>query len=173
MADYYNPSVIWPAIPMADMTMCERLLLTGMFEHDIDDDAETISFHTWTGVNDMPEFERDEVEQVLNIDDGFETNAHRLLTEAMAHAGNGGEVICPDLSTTSYEGLLQDIIKRSTHLNYITVETSFMCSKMRLDGFGGMAVLITADRILGKSTNDLLQDFLKEVDPDGRFDQGA
>jgi len=35
---------------------------------------------------------------------------------------------------------------------------------MRPDGFGGMAVLITADAILGKSTNDILEDFLAEND---------
>ena len=35
---------------------------------------------------------------------------------------------------------------------------------MRPDGFGGMAVLITADAILGKSTNDILEDFLAEID---------
>jgi hypothetical protein len=33
---------------------------------------------------------------------------------------------------------------------------------MRPDGFGGMAVLITADAILGKSTDDILEDFLAE-----------
>jgi hypothetical protein len=38
---------------------------------------------------------------------------------------------------------------------------------MRPDGFGGMAVLITADAIRGKSTNDILEDFLadQEVEP--------
>ena len=35
---------------------------------------------------------------------------------------------------------------------------------MRPDGFGGMAVLITADAIVGKSTNDILEDFLAEVE---------
>jgi hypothetical protein len=37
---------------------------------------------------------------------------------------------------------------------------------MRPDGFGGMAVLITADAILGKSTNDILEDFLAENEGD-------
>ena len=37
------------------------------------------------------------------------------------------------------------------------------------DGFGGLAVLITADRILGKSTDDVLIDFLDEVDPHAKF----
>ena len=35
--------------------------------------------------------------------------------------------------------------------------TSFTCSRMRPDGFGGMAVLITRDAIVGKSTGDFLE----------------
>ena len=38
---------------------------------------------------------------------------------------------------------------------------------MRPDGFGGMAVLITSDAIVGKSTNDILEDFLAEAGLDG------
>jgi hypothetical protein len=38
---------------------------------------------------------------------------------------------------------------------------------MRPDGFGGMAVLITADAVRGKSTNDLIEEFLSEAGLDG------
>lgn len=48
-------------------------------------------------------------------------------------------------------------------LTYISVISSFTCSKMRPDGFGGMAVLITKDAIKGKSTGDVLEDFLVEA----------
>jgi hypothetical protein len=34
---------------------------------------------------------------------------------------------------------------------------------MRPDGFGGMAVLITASTVMGKSTIDILEDFLNEA----------
>jgi hypothetical protein len=34
---------------------------------------------------------------------------------------------------------------------------------MRADGFGGMAILITPDAIVGKSTGDVLQDLLTEA----------
>ena len=36
------------------------------------------------------------------------------------------------------------------------------CSKVRTDGFDGMAALITDDRIIGKSTHDLIAGFLAE-----------
>ena len=67
-----------------------------------------------------------------------------------------------DFSGTSWEFIFQDIVRRSATLRYVTAVTSFTCSKMRPDGFGGMAVLITADAIVGKSTNDILEDFLAE-----------
>jgi hypothetical protein len=68
-----------------------------------------------------------------------------------------------DLSGTSWEFIVQDIVRRSSSLRYVTVLSSFTCSKMRADGFGGVAVLITADRIVGKSTFDLIGDFLAEA----------
>jgi hypothetical protein len=36
---------------------------------------------------------------------------------------------------------------------------------MRPDGFGGAAVLISADEIMGKSTSDLLEEFIAHVAP--------
>jgi hypothetical protein len=64
----------------------------------------------------------------------------------------------------SWECIFQDIVRRSATLKYVTAVSSFTCTKMRADGFGGMAVLITADAIRGKSTNDILEDFLAEID---------
>ena len=37
---------------------------------------------------------------------------------------------------------------------------------MRPDGFGGRAVLITADTVMGKSTSDIVADFLNAAVPD-------
>jgi hypothetical protein len=34
---------------------------------------------------------------------------------------------------------------------------------MRPDGFGGMAVLITPSAVMGKSTNDIVEDLLNEA----------
>ena len=67
----------------------------------------------------------------------------------------------------SWEVILQDIVRRSSTLRYVTVVTAFTCTKMRPDGFGGMAVVITADAIKGKSTNDFIEDLLADADPAG------
>jgi hypothetical protein len=69
-----------------------------------------------------------------------------------------------DLSGASiWELIFQEIVRRSPTLHYVTAITSFECSKMRPDGFGGMAMLITADRIISKSTHDLIAEFLAET----------
>jgi hypothetical protein len=71
-----------------------------------------------------------------------------------------------DLSAMSWEFIFQDIVRRSPTLDHLTVVSAFTCTKMRPDGFGGMAVLINADAIKGKSTNDILEDFLAEAEGD-------
>lgn len=62
-----------------------------------------------------------------------------------------------------WKSILQDIVRRSKSLRYVTAVSSFTASKMRPDGFGGMAVLITPKAIVGKSTNDIIEDFLAEA----------
>jgi hypothetical protein len=66
-----------------------------------------------------------------------------------------------------WEFIFQDILRRSRSLRYVTAVSAFTCSKMRPDGFGGMAVLITAGAVMGKSTSDIIEDFLNEAAPDG------
>lgn len=170
MADYYCPTVLYPPIPMADMTACERLFLTGVFDHDIDDEDESIRFYSAHGPNDMPSFEMADVRRALEAEDGADTLASRIFNEHIEGEADAPDVLPLDLSLTSHEGVIQDIIRRSPGLNYVSVTTSFMCSNMLADGFGGMAVLITADTVLSKSTEDILREFRSTVDPDGAFD---
>jgi len=63
----------------------------------------------------------------------------------------------------SWEGIFQDILRRSKTLRYVTAVSAFTCSRMRPDGFGGMAVLITPTAVVGKSTSHIIEDFLAEA----------
>jgi len=56
-------------------------------------------------------------------------------------------------------------VRRSPTLRYVTAVTSFTCSKMRPDGWGGMAILITPSAVMGKSSGDIIEDFLNEAVP--------
>jgi hypothetical protein len=85
------------------------------------------------------------------------------LVEQAKNAEPIGEEIELDMSETSFEFLFQSIIRRSSTLKYILVITSFTCTKMRPDGFGGMATVVTDDTISCKTTHDIIAELLEDA----------
>jgi hypothetical protein len=166
MADYFSPTVIQQSIPIADMTPLERLVLSLIF--DAEPDGEAMYFYTSLGPSDVIGLSIDELRAAFDASAGIDSTATASIAERVAVASTDDTEI--DLSGTSWEFIFQDIVRRSSTLRYVTAVTSFTCSKMRSDGFGGMAVLITADAIVGKSTNDVLKDFLAEKEGDAADD---
>lgn len=160
MADYYTPAVIQQAIPDADMTALERVLLSAIFTAERD--GEAWYFFAEDSPSDMICVARSELEAALAQSADVESRASDFVRKILQEASPDGTEIEIDLSATSYEFILQDIVKRSAAFSYITVVSAFTCSRMRADGFGGMAVLITAASIKGKSTHDIIEDFLAD-----------
>lgn len=160
MADYFSPTVIQQPIPIADMTPLERLVLSHIF--DANQDGETLYFHAALGPTDTVGLSVDDLRAASEASAKIASTAASYVAERLVTAPADDSEIEIDFSGTSWEFIFQDIVRRSSSLRYVTAVTSFTCSKMRPDGFGGMAVLITADAILGKSTNDILEDFLSE-----------
>lgn len=165
MADYFQQTVVQQTIPDADMTPIERLLLSRIF--DCERDSEGWYFFSSEGPSDMVFATRAEIEDALAASSDADSTAYSCAADLLARFEPSAAGIDLDLSGTSWEFFLQDIVKRSKSLRYVSVVAAFTCSKMRSDGFGGMAVLITPDAIVGKSTNDLLEDFLAEAGLDG------
>ncbi len=164
MANYYSPTVIQPTIPQTDMTPLERLLLESMFSASDSADGGGLYFHAEEGPVDFIVLSRAEIEAALGASNGTAGTAATFVAERLSRVAPEEVEIDLDLSGTStWEFIFQEIVRRSPTLRYVTAITSFECSKMRPDGFGGMAVLITADRILGKSTHDLIAEFLAET----------
>lgn len=162
MADYFTPTVIQQSIPTSDMTPLERLLLSRIFSAEPHGDG--VYFYTDEGPADIIVVTRASLETALaESKPAGESTATRYVAEHLAHITTAETEIDLDFSGTSWEFLFQDIVRRSATLRYVTAISSFICSKMRPDGFGGMAVLITADRIVGKSTSDLIEDFLTDA----------
>jgi hypothetical protein len=163
MADYFSPTVIQPTIPAVDMTPLERLLLTHVF--DAEPDGDGFYFYADEGPADLAVIERGELEEALAASrEAGDSRAARFVAEHLARLGEDEAEVELDLSgSISSEAFLQDIVRRSPRLRYVTVVSSSFCSRMRPDGFGGMAVLITADRILAKSTGEMIAEFLKEA----------
>lgn len=162
MADYYSPTVVEPNIPLADMTPLEQLLLSQIFDSENIDDA--LYFYEEQSVQDQLWLDVGEVREALARSLGIASKASEIVAAALAELGPDAEDLELDLSMASWEFLFQDIVARSATIEYVVVTTSFTCSKMRPDGFGGMVTLITADDMLSSSTSDMLAQLLDRAD---------
>ena len=165
MADYFTPTVIQPAIPVADITPLERLLLSHIFNAEAD--GEGLYFYADERPADMIWLDRAPIEAALaQLPAAGDSTAASFVTEQLARVPADNAEIELDLSGTSWEFIFQDIVRRSATLRYVTAVSAFTCSRMRPDGFGGMAVLITPSAVIGKSTSDIVEDFLNEAFPE-------
>ena len=167
MADYYTPTVLQQSIPDADMTPLERLLLSHIFDAERDGDG--WYYFSEQGPADMLYIERAALEAALAASQSTGDSAANTFVKEHLPDPQSSEPLPShldlDLSTTSWEFIMQDIVKRSPTLDYVSAVSSFTCSKMRPDGFGGAVVVISADEIMGKSTNEILEDFVVQIAP--------
>ena len=164
MADYFTPTVIQPAIPAVDITPLERLLLSHIFHAQPDGDA--FYFSADEGPADMIWLDRAPIEAALGQSKSIDSTAVTVVTEQLARLPADNAEVELDLSDSSWQSMFQDIVRRSHTLRYVTAVSAFTCSIMRPDGWGGMAVLITPSEVMGKSTGDIIEDFLNEAVPD-------
>ena len=163
MADYYSPTVLQPDIPSTDMTDLERLVLTQAFQSEPDGDG--LYFFAETAISEMLTLETARVVEALAASEGVESLAASLARDALAASAPGEIWLDLDLTDAiSWAHIVQDIVRRSARLDHVVATFAFTCSRMRPDGFGGRVVLITADHILGKSTDDMLGDLFDQVE---------
>jgi hypothetical protein len=163
MANYFSPTVIQPAIPVADMTPLERLLLSHIFNAEPDGDG--LYFYADESPADMIWLDRAPLEAALAQSTTIAGTASTIVTDQLGRIPADNVEIELDVSDMAWTAILQDVVRRSPTLRYVTAVSSHTCSKMRPDGFGGMAVLITPGDVMGKSTNDIIEDFLNEAVP--------
>jgi len=162
MADYFSPTVVQPTIPNADMTPLERLLLMQIFESEPDGDG--LYFFAEILPAELIELPIEALRNALAASDGVASETATFVLDHIKNIGEDNSDVAFDLSMTSWEFIFQDIVKRSATLDHVSVLSAFTCTRMRADGFGGMAILITADAIRGKSSEDILFDFMDEAE---------
>ena len=161
MADYFSHTVIQQNIPIADMTPLERLVLEAMFQSDVEND--TLYFYHDEGPQEV--FDLDRQDLIAAYDPKIDTGAlGTLILDAIDAAKTDSTEIEVDMTEISWEVILQPIIARSSTLTYFTIVTSWTCSKMRPDGFGGMATLVTADIIKSQSTYEIVEQWIGEIE---------
>lgn len=163
MADYYTSTVVQQAIPHADITPLEMFLLENIFENSTNGDV--VYFYSPDGTNDTLYLNPAELREALAQSQEIPSSIYPLVKAQLDNATPGAEEIDIDLSIVSWEFILQDIVKRSKTLTRISVMVSFVCSKMRADGFGGMITLITPETILATSTTEILEKWLADEFP--------
>jgi len=165
MADYFTPTVIQPAIRAADVTPLERLLLSHIF--NAEPQGEDLYFYADERPANTVWLDRAPLEAALAQSKGHaDSAAAAFVIEQLARVPADDVEIELNVGTLSWKAIFQDIVRRSPTLRYVTAVSAFTCSTMRPEGFGGMAVLITADAVMGKSTGDIIEDFLNEAVPD-------
>jgi hypothetical protein len=169
MADYFTPTVIQPAIPIADITPLERLLLSHVFNAECQ--GERLYFYADEGPAERIWLDRARLEAAL-AQSRIDSTAATLVIEHLARIPADNVEIELDFTGQRWEAIFQDIVRRSATLRYVTAISAFTCTKMRPGGFGGRAVLITADTVMGKSTSDIVADFLNAAVL-GRADEPA
>ena len=161
MADYYSPTVIQQMIPITGMTSLERLCLTNIFESEEHD--EKLYFFASESPVSVIWLDHDELVSALAAPENAAYATMEEFREPLGRWRPSDSSVMVDLSVLSWENFFQNILKRTTTLKYISATTSYYCSKMRVDGFGGMVVLITADAIMGKSTDEVLAEMLDDA----------
>jgi hypothetical protein len=161
-----TPTLIQEPIPVADLTPLEHLVLSLIFTAEPHGDA--LRFHTAFGPRDVIVIPIADLRAALEASAAADSATNDYVGERLAPVPPDDTEIVLDFSGTSWEFIFQDIVRRSTTLRYVTAVTSFTGSMIHPDAFGGMAVLITADAVMGKSTNDILEDFIT-----GRDEQPA
>jgi hypothetical protein len=164
MTEYFSPTVIQPSIPVTDVTPLERLLLSHVF--NVEQNGNSLYFYADAKPADMIWLDRKPLDAAL-AQSPIGSGTAQFVIEQLARVPTDNVEIELDLSVSGWEFIFQDIVRRSPTLRYVTAECAFTCSKMQPDSFGGMAVLITASDVMGKSTSDILEDFLNEVMPGG------
>ena len=137
------------------MTPIELLLLTNVFESERDGDA--VYFFASDCMDDMPVLLMDEVRAALA--ESLDCLTAAFLRNQLAECKDDDAYLQLE-DEIPWEAAFQDIVRRSATIEHVEVITSFTCSKMRPDGFGGAITIITGDQVLSSSTEAMALELL-------------
>jgi len=155
MADYFTQTVVTPNLPGVALTATDRLLLDMLFQSEAANGGCRYYFAA-----DGIEFEGETATEAVRaaISDSPPCLSRLVLEKAI----EGNDATVPIDIAGQWEAILQDILRRATDLDHLIVITAYSCSKMRPDGFGGAATVITRDAIDSLSTFEFIDTVLAE-----------
>jgi hypothetical protein len=170
MAGYCTPTVIDPMIPLTAMLPIERLFLAQVFDEELI--SEAACYFSEDGARNLISLPAAEVRAALDAATPETSRLTQKLIDEQPDAIFGEDDIDLDMCGDLWADVLQDIVRRSPDLDHMTVTMAFTCSKMRPDGFGGLAMLITASTIRSESTHTLFGRFYSEAAAKGEISHG-
>lgn len=163
MADYFSQMVVRPDIPKTAMTELEYAILGRMFAEEAV--GEDVYFYAVHGPNDFVMLNVGETWRMLAADEGTASSVSEVVREELAGLDPEEEFFDLDMSVIGFEGIFEDIVKRSA-LDFVEIETAWTCSKMRPDGFGGAATLISKAGMVSMSTAGFLEEAIAKLSLD-------
>jgi len=170
MADYYTPTVVDPVIPVTAILPVEAMFLGQVFSEDVENGI--AYYYSEDGANGLVFLDPQEVREALEATDHASSRLVTKLLDEQPDAILGEDDIELDMTGDLWPDVLQDIVRRAPDLQELTVTMAFTCSKMRPDGFGGLAMLITAETIRSESTHTLFDRFYMEAAANGEIRHG-
>ncbi len=170
MADYCTPTVVEPVIPMADILPIEAMFLAQVFTEDIENG--TAYYCSEDGASNLVFLDPREVREALAATNYASSRLAAVLLDDHTDAIEGDDDIELDMAGDLWPDVLQDIVRRSSDIDQVTITMAFSCSKMRPDGFGGLAMLITANKIRSGSTHTVFDRFYSDAAANGDIRHG-
>ena len=167
MIDYVSPTTVQQTIPLDDMTPLEIWLLSLIFDAVPADGG--LYFSAYLGPKDIISIDKADLREALVASAGFSGTAQQVAAQALHEQGDKPDPIEIDVSAGWWDRILQDIVKRSVTLDYVSVVMVFTCARMLYDGLGGLTILITASQIRCKSLDDVLMDFVADAEEHGEI----
>lgn len=160
MASYYVPTVVTTTINNTDMTPLERLVLMHIFSAEPEGDG--LYFFAEESPAECIELDVAELRDAHCASSDVDSVLTSIVEERLVGIGDGDTHVELDLTATSWATIFQDVVRRSATLDEVAVSSAFTCSRMRADGFGGMATLITANAIRSCATDEMIAQFRAE-----------
>ena len=167
MTDYVSPTTVQQTIPLDDMTPLEIWLLSLIFGAVPSDGG--LYFSAYLGPKDIITIDNADLREAMVASAGFSGMAQQVAAQALQEHGDKPDPVEIDVSAGWWDRILQDIVKRSATLEYVSVVMVFTCARMLYDGLGGLTILITASQIRCKSLDDALMDFLADAEDAGEI----
>lgn len=166
MTDIETRITTYPALPIADITPLERLILSNVLDCSETEDGFEL-FTDFGPRNPVRVRRKDLIESFQASERNIEILLRTFVTDSvLAQRSDDGDdpesIVEIDLSAFPWQFIVQDIIARSTTARELVVIQWINHPSQRPDTFGASVSLITANGIFHATSDDLISHFRRQ-----------